>query len=265
MAKYTIAYGNRRLLACAKLGWKAIPAYVEGELKEIPLADIECEYNARTKLENIAVLMQSIKDEGLLQPIGLLVRGEQTAPELIMINAVENTQRQDLSPSELGKLCQDLQDKYHLTLEEMAARLGMPRTKLRMAMNVYNAVPASLQKQVGFGNGKRTGKIAPSVIEQVLNRNIPKDAIDELFKALEEGRAKSSNITTITTLVKGGMGVRQAIANSERFVAKVFTLTCDRVIIDGLQAKYDLNINELILQMLQGKIAIPKGLFASVE
>ena len=61
MTKYIVVFGNRRLEACKKLGWKTIPAKIDDKIKEVSIKDIGRKTNIRTENTGVAELMSSIK------------------------------------------------------------------------------------------------------------------------------------------------------------------------------------------------------------
>ena len=103
--------------------------------------------------EALDALAQSIRENGIIQPIVLRPQGEDfqivagerrwraaqlaglkrvpafvktlADDKLLQVALVENIQRQDLSPLELGKAFRLLVDEYKLKQDDVAARVGM--------------------------------------------------------------------------------------------------------------------------------------------
>ena len=115
----------------------------------------------------LAGLMTSMKQQGLLQPVGVMKeRGsytylwghrrikaaeklgwksidahvtlskDVTEEDAIIINAVENLQRKDVSPFELGRIVSQL-SKKGLSLSEIGARMGVPKSRLKQSIQLF--------------------------------------------------------------------------------------------------------------------------------
>ena len=74
---HILVYGSRRLDACKKLGWNTIPSVVNRDgkitLEDIPINSIKILDNVRiirNHAKDVSELMSSIKQDGLLEPIG---------------------------------------------------------------------------------------------------------------------------------------------------------------------------------------------------
>ena len=132
----------------------------EGEIKhEISIGEIDRNQNQPRKIfdeKALNELAQSIKTHGVIQPIILTKRNERymiiagerrwraariaglkTIPAIIReysdqeiseIAIVENLQREDLNPIESAKAIQDLIEKFDLTQEEVADKIGKSRS-----------------------------------------------------------------------------------------------------------------------------------------
>ena len=129
--------------------------------------------------EAIRELADSIRSRGLLQPIlvrrladgyqllagerrwraarlaGLdrvpaLVRDEPDESERLLLGLIENLQRQDLNPIEEAHGIQALAERFHLTQEEIASRLGRNRVSISQSLRLLAACPA-VQSAVASG------------------------------------------------------------------------------------------------------------------
>jgi ParB family chromosome partitioning protein len=129
--------------------------------------------------EALRELAESIRNHGLLQPIlvrrlpdgyqllagerrwraarlaGLdrlpaLVREEPDEADRLLLGLIENLQREDLNPIEEAYGIRSLSDRFHLTQEEIAARLGRNRVSIAQSLRLLTACPA-LQSAVAGG------------------------------------------------------------------------------------------------------------------
>ena len=129
----------------------------------------------------MAALAESIGENGLLQPIA--VRAKKTGPGYVIIAGerrwraarmagldevpvlikevtdeqaaalalIENLQREDLDPIEVAEGCKKLIERYGLTQEEAAKRLGKSRSAITNAMRLLN-LPEYVRDQVRTGD-----------------------------------------------------------------------------------------------------------------
>jgi len=124
-------------------------------------------------------LAASIRADGLLQPIVVCRRGEKyilvagerrwraaqslgwkEVPavvkevaddrELLVLALVENVQREDLNPIERSLGYRELQQKFHLTQEEIAAKMGKSRASVANGLRLLN-LPEEVQAMVRQG------------------------------------------------------------------------------------------------------------------
>ncbi len=116
---YSICYGNRRFLACSKLGLKKIPVIIH-------------------KHKNVA--------------------------EADLKNLTENIQRRNISLIEAGRYVSILKQSG-LSSNEIATRLGVNKSYVAATLDVFNRVPVKHQKDIDVAvtksnkTSKSTGKI----------------------------------------------------------------------------------------------------------
>ena len=151
-----------------------------GKIYTLPVESIRpSPFQARTVFDEkeLAGLAQSIRENGLLQPIA--VRAKKTGPGYVIIAGerrwraarmagldevpvlikevtdeqaaalalIENLQREDLDPIEVAEGCKKLIERYGLTQEEAAKRLGKSRSAITNAMRLLN-LPEYVRDQV---------------------------------------------------------------------------------------------------------------------
>lgn len=219
--KYEIMYGNRRLEACRKLGHQHIEAKVLGDdkTKLIQIADIETKDNMRTELISIAPLMESIRDRGLLEPIGICIKGDITDVDFLLYNATENIHREDITMLELGKLCYELIQKG-MNRPEIAAKLNISVDKVRTSVDAFQKVPESARGLVGSFSAKgskKKGKLPPTIVTSILSSNLSKSNVEMLLKKAKTNEWTVSQVNSLKYLIKQGLPVEEAVQKLELF------------------------------------------------
>lgn len=159
-----------------------IPSEEKGPIQEIDIDNIITNPNQPRESideESIRELAESIKRKGILQPILVrkredkyeIIAGERRfqsarligldkVPAIIIdaddqeayeISLVENIQREDLNPIEKAKAFQSYIEKYRVTHEELAERLGISRSEITNLLRLLQ-LPLELQEEVRRGN-----------------------------------------------------------------------------------------------------------------
>ena len=150
----------------------------------LPLREIEPDPDQPRKKfddESLAGLAASITENGLLQPIAvrpkrlgtgyLIIAGERrwraarlagldevpvlikdvTDEQAAALALIENLQREDLDPIEVAEGCRQLIEKYGLTQETAAKRLGKSRSAVTNSLRLL-ALPDEVRAQVSAGS-----------------------------------------------------------------------------------------------------------------
>lgn len=177
------------------------------EIKEISLNKIKLGHNSRLDVSKSELegLMQSIKKEGLLQPIGVVKRGTSyeiaygnrrflamsklgraTIPAVVqeteeqtdvdIMNLTENIQRRNISLMEIGRYINTLKAS-NLSNAEIAVRLGVEKSYVETCEDAYRRVPedyrGSIETKFGKGTGKQSkaapGKITVAAARKIMN------------------------------------------------------------------------------------------------
>lgn len=177
---YEIMYGNRRLHACSKLGWKTIPAVLYTE--------------------------KSDKDQ-------------------LINNLVENIQRENISPAEIGRICSILEKDKKLTKDEIAVRLGLPKDTIVSMIHLYHNFPESLRKKVVFAKGgqKKDGQISMSNVGKVLStRNkfgLKPSSVRKIMEHIQIDNLSSEDIQIIGSLMQEGLPFNKALLQRKQYKA----------------------------------------------
>lgn len=215
-----------------------IPSEESTSIQEIDINSIVINPNQPRESieeESIHKLAESIKKKGILQPI--LVRKRDDRYEIIAgerryqsakligmnkvpvilidaddqeayeISLIENIQREDLNPIEKAKAFQSYIEKYKMTHEELAERIGISRSEITNILRLLQ-LPVEIQEEIKKGNltygharallsledGELQKRLARRIIkeklsvrdtESLVKRNINRFEIPEI-KILEE-------------------------------------------------------------------------------
>ena len=221
--KYVLAYGFRRLEACKKLGWKTIPCYFkkEGITKDISIEDIEIIRNSRIEHddESFVLLMTSIKQHGLLEPVGVFKSNELSTEDFFVLNMTENEQRRDITPLEFANGCRILNEKG-LNISEISARLSVATDRVRVALSLIKGDMAEHLKEADYIKIgiKKGGRLPISILNRISNfKMASKQQKDDLLREAKKRELNLSQVDLICRLVYAGMDLNQAIEHQEKY------------------------------------------------
>jgi ParB family chromosome partitioning protein len=154
--------------------------------------------------DEIAQLSSSIKNHGVLQPLVVrpvgdqfqLIAGERRLraaqkaglaevpvhvvnfndQEVLEAALVENIQRSDLNPIEKAQGFKEYLDRYNMTQEQLAQRLGMDRSSVSNLVNLLNLPPdvqdAVRLEQISLGHAKILKGLADPVRQTALAKEV---------------------------------------------------------------------------------------------
>ena len=267
--KYVLAYGFRRYSACKKLGWTTVPAFIQDEdgkpsqVKNLPLSTIHVIDNTRLDKSDDAFteLMQSIKQQGLLQPVGVWPIDALDRESFIVMNLTENIHREGLSPFELSKACRELK-KLGLNAGEIGVRLSLPKSRIDSILNLTDTFPEETMRQASFVQNKRDkkGKIPVSVLNTIssIRATDPKNAIKRVIEAVKEKEWGVTDVGMVKELLQGGMDVERAIAKKDDY-----DVIQPRIIVKrSSMAKLGIKVNaKYVRSVLKGKLPLKSELF----
>ena len=192
-------------------------------VETLPLREIEPDPDQPRKTfeqETLSELAASIAEHGLLQPIAVrprpmggysIVAGERrwrasrmagltevpvvikdvSDEQAMELALVENLQREDLDPIEVAEGCKKLIERYGLTQEEAAKRLGKSRSAITNAMRLLN-LPEYVRDQV------RTGDISAGHAKALLSLNSP----EQMSAAADQIIAKDMSVRQAEALCR---------------------------------------------------------------
>ena len=214
-------------------------------IQSVPLNKIKLARNSRMDVtdEEIAGLMASIKEVGLLQPIGVVKNkngdgfevcygnrrflavsklGMSKIPVIIhaskkafdgdIKNLTENIQRRNLTLTEAGRYM-TLLNKEGLSLAEIAVRLGVSKSYVGNCLDAFNRVPKDFQADLEVrttGDRSRTpGKISISMANAIIGATkhygLSKEQTRMLYKAAKsEDKFSLENIPKYAAAISSG-------------------------------------------------------------
>ena len=202
----------------------AAPVFESGaKVDTLPLREIEPDPEQPRKTfdeQALGELAASIAEHGLLQPIAVrprprggysIVAGERrwraarmagldevpvlikevTDEQAAALALIENLQREDLDPIEVAEGCKKLIERYGLTQEEAAKRLGKSRSAITNAMRLLN-LPEYVRDQV------RTGDISAGHAKALLSLGSP----EQMSAAADQIIAKDMSVRQAEALCR---------------------------------------------------------------
>jgi len=224
------------------------------ETKRVNIDSIVVPDNVRQLSDenDLSQLMQSMRDEGLLEPIKVckvggvikLVFGsrrleaatklgwktieaiyeekEMSDKDILIENTIENEQRKDITEAELGRRMDNLMQQYKMTASEVASRLSLAKSRVDSALLCYRELPERIRKMVVHMNsgGRKKGKIPATTAVKVLQIDrkfrIGREKLAELLERSRQDGFGNANLEVLMSLLKSGMNIDEAIKNSDK-------------------------------------------------
>lgn len=261
------------------------------EIKEIDTSKIDILENIRQRVseDDLAQLMSSIKESGLMQPIGvkeakggyILVwgfrrltafkkLGYKTIPAIIfknvsdnlseedflIANASENIHRKDVDAIELGRIVNAL--RKDMSYDEIAVKLSIAKSRVTGAHQAFMKVPAKHRGRVKFlqagGGLQNAGKIGNSLAQGIVHlRNVSPKQREEIFDwALKEGQTQK-NILLLGHLLNQGLTLKQAQKELESSKSIVIHLAVKGERFDKILEEERVSQTKLVKNLLNKK------------
>jgi ParB family chromosome partitioning protein len=239
------------------------PRSRNGGLRQIDIDQISpnrAQPRTRFAPERLDELARSIKTQGLLQPIvvrpgaggkyeliagerrwraaqiaGLLkisaVVRETEDEQLLELALIENLQRDDLDPIEQAKAFQTLIDELDLTQQDVAERVGKPRTTVANALRLLN-LPVQVQEliqdgKLSAGHAKALMALANSAGQLELARRIVSEgltvrAVEALVRRPESetGAVKGTPEPRDPNVIAAEQQLQQALGTKVRIIQR---------------------------------------------
>lgn len=232
-------------------------------VKDIPIKNIEKAENIRqiVKDENISALMQTIKDNGLLQPIGvketrknyIIIWGNRrleactklgwkaipavifsekdesmSEEQFFVINAIENLQQKPNTLFELGRICKIL--RKTMSAGEIAVRLSIPKSRVDNALVEISRIPVKWQKKIRLMNdgSQKKGDIPMITAAKVSRlRGLTDKDKNTLFKHISKNEEGGANVDMIGSLMKSGKKFNDAVKVTNKYRSVDFKIFVD--------------------------------------
>jgi len=264
--EYALVYGFRRFAACKKLGWKSIPSYIKDEKvsKDIPIDNIKIiQKNSRLTASDADSnsLLVSIKQHGLIEPIGIAPIDELTKKDFLINNLTENLQRKDLTPLELKNKIDELRHEG-LNYSEIATILGIAPSRIKQ-LGLIRSEFLKDANFIGSGNNKN-GRLPYVIVDKIasqiyMNLKAKQDLI-EYCKKEEVGQRL---LTIILTFYQVTRNLDDAIALSKTYEPCTINIPIKKELMEQASKKYKLPKGTIVKGMLTGKIKLDTKLFYS--
>jgi len=264
-------------------------------LQQVPLNKIRITENHRVNVEltHLDELMQSIQQRGVMQPIGLMEDdkgkgkyilkwgqrrviaseklGYKTIPALIgkfikeedfiLENLTENLQRHDPTFAEYGRLVDKLR-RTNFAPKEIAVRLGLPYPKIRVIIDVYDALPEKYRKHVVFrekGQKSKKGTVPAATAVKLLTikkqHGIKGKNLDKLFDAVKDGGMNKLDLNNVGVSIHAGMSVEQALSNVREYGVFTVDIVIRHIDLSDAMEKYGLvSKQHLFKKILYGEL-----------
>lgn len=207
--EYNIIWGNRRLNACIKLGWKSIPAVIFSGREE-----------------------------------------EMGEEQFFVINAIENLQQKPNSLFELGRICKIL--RKTMSVKEIAVRLAIPKSRVENALVEISRIPPKWQKKIKIMDGTaKKGDIPMITASKVARlRGLSNEDKEKLFQHISKNDATGANVELIGSMVKSGKPLSKAIKHVDKYRAIDIKVFVDRKKFDKAIERYDDSIVDFLISTI---------------
>ena len=261
------------------------------KVQEIQIKDVEVTDNVRMgKVDKeIPRLMSSIHQDGLKQPIGVVPVGdkyrliwgfrrltackklglklifavigeEEELKDQLIVNVIENIQRVNVIPAELGMLCLKLR-KLKLSDEEIASRMCIPTQRVKNSVNIATHIPEYLHDKIRYfeaggmnSDGAISSHLAKTVLRIGQDNSLSKQQIGELLEAAHEKSIAADQMSQIAQMVTQGMSLKEAIKEIENYHTIRVSITVSEKELEEKKKQYKLSNQSLMRLIAYGKI-----------
>lgn len=264
--------------------------------KEIPISKIQSIENIRMNIKekDVSELMQNIKQNGLLQPIGAWetkagefiiafgnrrlvaceklgwrtitakILGALTAEELLIINASENLHRKDVTVAELGRIIHLLHEKG-LSLGEISVRLGISKKKVDVSIALFHNIIPEHRSDVVFmkaGTKVKMGKIPATSYNHLFSVRqecgMNKNEFNKLIGVVKKEDLSFSQVKVLGILLMEGATLHDALKILDKYNMRRINLAINKNVEAALMKKYNIEgqgqLSTLFRKILGGEI-----------
>lgn len=267
------------------------------EPKYVDINDIEVIKNVRPDTGDVSTLMNSIKQHGLMEPIGVyrekgkyyMLYGHRRLEalkklgytklevgkeiliqdktpdiaELMILNTTENIEREDIEPISLGTICSELKNVHGLSVSEIAVRLSLPKGRIETAMSLSKKTPDPFKKDLTYTVTPRKRRGLPVTILQDINRikKLTDEEREILATTAKKEDLTSAEIATIRTLVEEGQTLKTALEKGKEFRTLYIKVAVNRAVARKLELKVRKKISDIINDRIKNDNWYPTDLF----
>lgn len=259
---------------------------------ELNVNEIEQNENSRVvyKTADMSDLMQSMRKDGLLQPIGVrktesdtwecvygnrrllaakklewvtipcVLSETETEQERDFVGLIENMKRKNTTVTEDGRLFDSL-IRRGLSISEIAARLDIREDRIKMSVDCFREVPAEFAKKVVYTQGggnmgkKPKDRIAASIAVAILNTargaGLNRAQRRAMFAYASDNTPTMDQIKKIGPMVKGGASVEEAISRVDGLEKINVTVYISTRNLVELEDKYNTKIHDILYGYLR--------------
>ena len=248
--------------------------------------------NSRFRADsNLAELMESIKQNGILQPIvarkedkqiimgyrrwaSAIKLGFEKVPvrymegiddkTLLILNLTENIQRKDISSIEIGRICDIMvkNAKFKISISELAIAVGVPMNRIKTCVDAFKHLPAEFRDKVvhmEVGMGRKIGELPENIVFAILNFNrvykkISADETKLLLKKASENLLSISQIALLGRLFSAGMPFKKAIKEIDIYTVMRIDLIAMKTELASVMKKEGISgKNALIIKIVKDR------------
>jgi len=211
--------------------------------------------NSRFRVErDLTELMESIKQNGILQPISArkedkkiicgnrrlaaaIKLGYEKVPvrfipniddkQLLILNLMENIQRKDISSIEIGKQADTLlkTTKFKMSMSELATVLGVKVSRIKTCLDAFKRMPEKFRSRVvhlDSSRDRRFGDLPEAIVFAILNygrdyKKLSYNEINMLFETAAKNNLTVAEINLIGHLNLSGMPLHKAIKENDNY------------------------------------------------
>lgn len=259
---------------------------------QIPLKNITVVDNIRVNPtdKDIPSLMESIRQHGLKQAIGVqsiedgkyrltfgyrrylafrklgwesipaVVDSDKTEEEILIINAVENVQRKDISPCELGRVVELLIRKEKLNCREIGIRMNLPEDRIKTALSLFKRIPVEHHGSIEYMTGAKMkntaipATVAIKVAQVGLRYNLSKEKIGKLLQHARKEDYTARQLEIISLLMQDGLNVNNAAKRMNNYKIYAVNFVVKKREADSLVKQYGTNIINVMRMAMYGLI-----------
>lgn len=275
----------------------------EETLKEIDVTKIIKKDNMRFNQneEDVSMLMDSIKHNGLLEPIGVVKQNndftivwghrrlkacqklghktikaivstkEMGEKEYIIKNAIENLQRKDPTIAEIAATCKRLKEEFKMNENEMSVRLGLPLTKIHSATRISHKCSKEFIEELTSKN-QPFKPLDSSIVNNLLRIRLSDEKIRELLSTAhkEEWNTRDAQFITKLSRMFPDKSIKQLKEMKKDHMIRCVDITVNLQELKKYQKAHNLKVEldacgihfkDLVLKILKGELPSSSKIF----